>query len=144
MECEFPTVQAPDEVIVKILEESKMIAVIGLSPDESKDSHKVAKYMQEQGYTVIPVYPKEEKILGEKVYRNLDEVPGPIDIVNVFRKPEALVGVSEICMRRGDVKTLWAQKGIVHNEAAEKAKEAGIQVVQNRCLMVEHQNWKGA
>lgn len=144
MECEFPTVQAPEEVVVKILEESKIIAVVGLSPDANKDSHKVAKYMQEQGYKVIPIYPKEEEILGERVYRSLEEVPGPIDIVDVFRKPEALVGITEVCMRRGDVISLWAQKGIVHNEAAEKAKDAGIQVVQNKCLMVEHRNWKGA
>ena len=138
MECPFPTVNSDSSAIKAILSEVKRIAVIGLSPDATKDSHKVAKYLQEKGYTILPVYPKEETILGEKVYRSLAEVPGPVDLVNVFRKPAVVGDVVDACIRRGDVKVLWTQIGIVNNEAAEKAKEAGMRVVQNHCIMVEH------
>lgn len=144
MECEFPAVQAPDETVAKILKESKTVAVIGLSPNPEKDSYRVAAYLQQEGYAVIPVYPKEETILGEKVHRSLAEIEGVIDIVCIFRKPEALMPIAEAVLERGGVKTFWAQKGIVNNEAAKKVKAAGLQVVQNKCLMVEHRNWKRA
>ena len=138
MECEFPTINANREEIKEIFEITKTIAVVGLSPDESKDSHRVAKYLQEHGFKIVPIYPKEETILGEKVYRSLAEVPFEIDMVNIFRKPEILPLVADACIARGDVKIFWAQKGIVNNEAAQKAKDAGMQVVQNMCTMVEH------
>ena len=138
MECEFPTVNTPTEEIAQIFATVKTIAVIGLSPDPSKDSHRVAKYLQEAGYTIIPVYPKEEEILGCKVYRSLKEIEGPVDMVDIFRKPAAVGPVVEACIERGDVKVVWLQKGIVNNEAAEKARAAGMKVVQNRCAMVDH------
>ncbi|MDK9694041.1 MAG: CoA-binding protein [Sulfurimonas sp.] len=138
MECEFPTINANREEIKEIFNITKTIAVVGLSPDESKDSHRVAKYLQEHGFKIVPIYPKEETILGEKVYRSLAEVPFEIDMVNIFRKPEILPLVADACIARGDVKIFWAQKGIVNNEAAQKAKDAGMQVVQNMCTMVEH------
>ncbi|MDD2780509.1 CoA-binding protein [Sulfuricurvum sp.] len=138
MECEFPTVNASSVEIISILNDVKTIAVLGLSPDSSKDSYRVAEYLKNAGYTIIPVYPKEETILGEKVYRSLLEIPGTVDMVNIFRKPDALNAVADACIERGDVKVFWAQKGIVNNEAAEKAKLHGMRVVQNHCSMVEH------
>lgn len=138
MECEFPTVNANNEEIKAIFTQIKTIAVLGLSPDSTKDSYRVAEYLKNAGYTIIPVYPKEEMILGEKVYRSLEEIPFPVDMVNIFRKPDALNAVADACIARGDVKVFWAQKGIVNNEAAAKAQNAGMQVVQNHCSMVEH------
>jgi len=140
MECEFPTVNATNDEIRSILNDVKTIAVLGLSPDPTKDSYRVAEYLKNAGYTIIPVYPKEETILGEKVYRSLQEIPFPVDMVNIFRKPDALPAIAEACIARGDVKVFWAQKGIVNNEAAEHAKNAGMRVVQNHCSMVEHRS----
>lgn len=138
MECEFPTINATNNEIKIILEKVKTIAVLGLSPDSSKDSYRVAEYLKNAGYTIIPIYPKEETILGEKVYRSLAEIPCTVDMVNIFRKPDALDAIADACIARGDVKVFWAQKGIVNNEAAEKARSAGMDVVQNHCSMVEH------
>ncbi len=138
MECEFPTVNATNDEIKTILDEVKTIAVLGLSPDSSKDSYRVAQYLQNAGYTIIPVYPKEETILGEKVYRSLAEIPCNVDMVNIFRKPDALNAIADACIERGDIKVFWAQKGIVNNEAAERVRSAGMKVVQNHCSMVEH------
>lgn len=140
MECEFPTVNSNKEEIKAIFEDTKTIAVLGLSPDESKDSHKVAKYLQAAGFKIVPVYPKEDEILGEKVYRSLAEIPFAVDMVDIFRKPAALDPIADACIARGDVKYFWAQKGIVNNEAAEKAEKAGMKVVQNYCTMVEHRH----
>jgi hypothetical protein len=140
MECEFPTVNSNMEEVKEIFDSVKTIAVLGLSPDETKDSHKVAKYLQNVGYKIIPVYPKEDEILGEKVYRSLVEIPFEVDMVNIFRKPDALDAVANACIARGDIKVFWAQKGIVNNEAAQKAKDAGIRVVQNQCSMVDHRS----
>lgn len=140
MECEFPSVNSNKEQIKQIFDTVKTIAVLGLSPDESKDSHKVAKHLQEAGYKIVPVYPKEETILGEKVYRSLLEIPFDVDMVNIFRKPDALGAIADACIEKGNVKVFWSQKGIVNNAAAQKAQEAGIQVVQNMCSMVEHRS----
>lgn len=138
MECEFPTINSNKQEIREIFNITKTIAIFGLSPDESKASHRVAKYLQEQGFKIVPIYPKEETILGEKVYRSLLEIPFEIDMVDIFRKPDALHMVADACIQRGDVKVFWAQKEIVNNEAAKKAKDAGMMVVQNMCTMVEH------
>jgi len=138
MECEFPSVNATSDQIKTIFGNVKTIAVLGLSPDTTKDSYRVAEYLKNVGYTIIPVYPKEEEILGEKVYRSLEEIPFAVDMVNIFRKPDALDAVADACIARGDVKVFWAQKGIVNNEAAVRARDAGMEVVQNHCSMVEH------
>jgi predicted CoA-binding protein len=143
MECEFPTVNANSDEIKAIFEDTKTIAVLGLSPDESKDSNRVAKYLQSVGFKIVPVYPKEDEILGEKVYRSLAEIPFPVDMVDIFRKPAALDAIADACIERGDVKYFWAQKGIVNNAAAEKAEKAGMKVVQNHCTMVEHRHLFG-
>jgi len=138
MECPMPTVNSNREEIKEYFENTKTIAVIGCSPNPTKDSNKVAKYLVEAGYDMIPVYPKEEEILGQKVYRSLVEIDKPVDMVVVFRKPAVVSAVADACIERGDVKVLWTQIGIVNNEASQKAKEAGIAVVQNHCAMVEH------
>ncbi|MRI58215.1 MAG: CoA-binding protein [Epsilonproteobacteria bacterium] len=143
MECEFPEINEDLEEIKKIFEEVRTIAVVGLSPNPLKDSHKVAAYLQRAGYKIVPIYPKEEEILGEKVYRSLKEVPFAIDMIDVFRKPAALPPIVEAAIERGDVKVVWFQKGIVNNEAARMAKEAGMKVVQNRCTMVDHKTLFG-
>jgi len=138
MECEFPSVNSTIDEIKEIFSNTKTIAILGLSPDASKASHRVAKYLKEQGFKIVPVYPKEDEILGEKVYRCLAEIPFAVDMVDIFRKPKALIAIAEAVLERGDVKTFWAQQGIVNNEAAEMVEKAGLKVVQNKCTMVEH------
>ena len=136
--CDFPTINANKEEIQEIFNITKTIAILGLSPDESKPSHRVAKYLQSQGFKIVPVYPKGDNILGEKVYNSLKEIPFEIDMVDIFRKPAVLDSIANVCIERGDVKVFWAQKDIVNNKALQKAKDAGMKVVQNMCTMVEH------
>lgn len=143
MECEFPRINSNEEEVKRYLSECKSIAVVGASPNPEKDSHRVTKYLIEHGYTVYPIYPKGEDFLGHKYYRSLKEIPKPVDMVVVFRKPEAVGPIADACIERGDVKVLWTQIGIVNNEAAQKAKEHGIDVVQNMCAMVEHRELIG-
>ena len=138
MECEFPSINSTNDEIREIFSHTKTIAIMGLSPDSSKASHQVAAYLQKKGFQIIPVYPKEETILGEKVYRSLSEIPFAVDMVDVFRKPKALLDIAKESIKRGDVKCFWGQQGIVNNEAATLAENAGIKVVQNKCTMVEH------
>lgn len=138
MECEFPTVNSNSKEIKAIFEETKSIAIIGCSPDESKASNKVAKYLIEHGFTVYPVYPKEDIILGQKVYRSLKDIPGDVDMVDIFRKPEVIANVVDAAIERGDVKCVWSQLGLVNNAAMEKAKANGMKAVQNHCTKIEH------
>ncbi|MFT7878823.1 MAG: CoA-binding protein [Sulfurimonas sp.] len=138
MECEFPTVNSNKEEMKEIFDSVKTIAVLGLSPDESKASNMVARYLQNAGYKIVPVYPKEDEILGEKVYRSLAEIPFEIDMVDIFRKPAAFDAIADACIERGDVKVFWGQQGLVNNAAAQKAKDAGMKVVQNYCTKIEH------
>ncbi|MEJ2413902.1 MAG: CoA-binding protein [Sulfurimonas sp.] len=140
MECEFPTVNCNMQEIKEIFDNVKTIAVLGLSPNSEKDSHRVAAYLQQHGYKIVPVYPKEDEILGEKVYRSLKEIPFKVDMVNIFRKPDALDPIADVCIERGDIDVFWAQKGIVNNSAAQKAQDAGMKIVQNQCAMVDHRN----
>ncbi len=138
MQCEFPTVNEKNDRIIKILKEVKTIAIIGLSPKTEKDSYKVARYMQSVGYKIIPIYPKEDKILGEKVYRSLSDIKERVDLVDMFRKPAIADQLVDEIKKRDDVKVLWLQQGIVNNEAAKKAKNLGLSVIQNKCIMIEH------
>ena len=140
MECQFPTINSNKDEIKEIFKTVKTIAVLGLSPDSSKDSHRVAAYLQNCGYKIVPVYPKGDTILGEKVYTSLEEIPFAVDMVDIFRKPDALDAIADVCIKRGDVKVFWSQVGIVNNEAAQKAKDAGMKVVQSQCAMVDHRN----
>ena len=138
MECEFPTVNSNRDEIKKIFESVETIAVLGLSPDETKASHRVAKYLQSVGFKIIPVYPKGDTILGEKVYKSLADIPERVDMINIFRKPQAFNAIVDSAIERGDIKVFWGQLGLVNNEASQKAKDAGMMVVQNHCSMVEH------
>ncbi len=138
MECELPRVNANRDEMKKYFEETKTIAVLGCSPKPDKASNRVAKYLLEAGYNMIPVYPKEEEILGQKVYRSLAEIDQPVDMVVVFRKPAALDAIADAVIARGDVKVYWTQLQLINNNAAQKVKDAGIGVVQNYCAMVEH------
>ena len=138
MECEMPLVNANQDEMREIFNSVKTIAILGLSPDESKASNRVAKYLQDAGYKIVPVYPKEETILGEKVYRSLAEIPFKIDMVDIFRKPNAFDAIADACIARGDIDVFWGQLGLVNNAAAQKAKDAGMQVVQNYCTKLEH------
>ncbi|MBD3829921.1 MAG: CoA-binding protein [Arcobacter sp.] len=140
MECEFPTVNSKSEEILEIFKNTKTIAIAGLSPDSDKASNMVAVYLQNAGFKIVPVYPKEETILGEKVYRTISEIPFKIDMVDIFRKPDAIAQIVDEAIKRGDVDTVWFQLGLVNNEAASKAKEAGLKVVQNKCTKIEHRN----
>ena len=120
---------------------AKTIAVVGLSSDEERPSHGVAAYLQRQGYRIIPVNPYEREVLGEKAYPNLQSVPDPVDIVNIFRRPsEVLPHVEEaiaIC-----APAVWMQIGVVNHRAVEQAVAAGLAVVQDRCIAVEHHRWR--
>ncbi len=138
MECEMPSINSNPQEIKEYLEQYKNIAIIGASPNPEKDSNKVTKYMIEAGYNVFPIYPKEDTILGQKVYRSLKEIPHKVDIVVVFRKPDAVDAIVDACIERGDIDLLWTQLGIVNNSAAKKAKEHNINVVQNLCIKIEH------
>ena len=143
MECEFPTVNEPSEEVKKIFESVKVIAIPGLSPDESKDSHRVAKYLKSVGYKIVPIYPKGEEILGEKVYRSIEEIPFEVDMIDMFRKANVAKDMLEVMKKRKDIKVLWLQKGIVNNEVGEEAKKLGYKFVQNKCTMVEHRGLFG-
>ena len=140
MDCEFPTVNSKSEEIIEIFKNTKTIAIAGLSPDASKASNMVAVYLQNAGFKIVPVYPKEDTILGEKVYRTISEIPFKIDMVDIFRKPDAIAAIVDEVIARGDVDTVWTQLGLVNNKAALKAKEAGLKVVQNKCTKIEHRN----
>ena len=124
--------------IPQLLAEAKTIAVVGLSSDPTRASHGVSRYMQRAGYRIIPVNPKETEVLGEKAYPSLLEVPFPVDIVNVFRRPNRVGEVVKDALSKGGVKAIWMQVGIVNEEAAKAAEEAGLFVVMDQCIMVEH------
>lgn len=132
---EMPKYNPP--AIAGLLRKSRSIAVVGLSPKEERDSNRVARYLIEQGYQVIPVNPGHESLLGRTCYKRLSDIPGRIDIVNFFIAPFRVPQVAEEAIAVG-AGALWMQIGVVHNEAAAKAGVAGVPVVMNRCIMVEH------
>jgi predicted CoA-binding protein len=125
------------DVVAEILREAKTIAVVGLSSNPMRASHGVAEYLKAAGYRIIPVNPHETEVLGEKAYARLEDVPEPVDIVDVFRRAEEVGAVAESAIRIG-AKVLWMQLGIENAEAAERARAAGLVVVEDSCLMVEH------
>ena len=138
MECELPRVNSNRDEMKKYFQECKTIAVLGCSPDSTKASNHVAEYLRDNGYKMIPVYPKHNEILGQKVYRSLAEIDVPVDMVVVFRKPKALDAIADAVIARGDIKVYWTQLELINNNAADRVKEAGIAVVQNYCAMIEH------
>lgn len=123
--------------IRELLEKSRTIAVVGLSSKKFRPSYGVAEYMQTNGYRIIPVNPNESEILGEKAYARLEDIAGHIDIVDIFRRSEFVLPVVESAIRLG-ASAVWMQEGVVHEEAARKAREAGLTVVMDHCILKEH------
>ena len=123
--------------IREILEHGKTLAVVGLSSKIMRPSHGVADYMQRHGYRIVPVNPHEESVLGEKGYATLDEVPERVDTVVIFRRSEFVPEIVQAAIRK-HVKAVWMQEGVVHEKAAETARQAGLAVVMDRCILKEH------
>ena len=135
--CEIPSENATNEELKQILSAVKVIAVVGLSDKAERDSYRVAAYLKEQGYHIIPVNPFITEVLGVKSYPNLKDVPVKIDLVDIFRRPEAVPKIVDEAIEIG-AKVIWMQENIVHNVAAEEARQHGLQVVMNKCIMKEH------
>jgi hypothetical protein len=123
--------------IASVLRSARTVAVVGLSGKRYRPSYGVAEYMQSSGYRIIPVNPFETEVLGEKAYPALDRVPGTVDIVDIFRRPEFVPEIVEAAIRIG-ARAIWMQEGVVHEEAAAKARAAGLEVVMDRCILKEH------
>jgi predicted CoA-binding protein len=121
----------------RILKTSKVIAVVGLSADWFRPSYFAAKYMMEHGYTVIPVNPRYETILGQRCYKSLRDIPAKVDIVDCFRKTQDIMPIAEDAIAIG-AKVLWQQLGVMNTEAAKKAEAAGLEAVMDRCVKIEH------
>jgi predicted CoA-binding protein len=130
-----------NDAVAQILRGGKTIAVVGLSSNPMRASHGVAEYLKSAGYRIIPVNPNETEVLGEKAYARLEDVPEPVDIVDVFRRAEEVPAVAESAIKI-KAKVLWMQLGIENAGAAEKARAAGLVVVEDSCLMVEHRRRK--
>ncbi len=131
-----------DETLRGLLEKVQRIAVVGLSPKPDRDSNRVARYLQQRGYEIVPVYPREEQILGQKVYRRVQDIPGELGLVDVFRRGEDLPAVTEDALAAG-ASALWFQLGCINQEAARAASAAGATVVMDRCILVEHSKLLG-
>jgi predicted CoA-binding protein len=131
-----------DQTMKDILLSAKTIASVGLSSNQEKESYWIVLYLKEQGYRIIPVNPTADEILGEKAYPDLESVPEKIDVVQVFRKPQDVPAVVDSAIKVG-AKVVWMQEGIVHEEAAQKAREAGLQVVMDTCMRVTHRRLIG-
>ena len=135
--CEMPRKNATTAEVREILTGNRVVAVVGMSENPERASNHVAAYLMEHGYRVIPVNPGVESILGQKSWPSLSAVPEKVDIVDIFRKPEAVPGIVDEAIKAG-AKVVWMQEGIVHNAAAEKARAAGLKVVMNKCMLKEH------
>lgn len=132
-----------DNQIKALIARSKTIAVIGLSPDSTKPSYEVANYLQAHGYKIVPVRPDTDQILGEKAYGSLAEIPFPIDIVDIFRRVEFIPEVVDEAIQV-KAKAVWMQLGLKEDQAAKKAVERGLDVVMDRCLLIDHKRLFGA
>jgi predicted CoA-binding protein len=127
----------------EILRSFRTFAVVGLSPKPHRDSHIVARFLQEHGYRVIPVRPEADRILGEKCYRSLTEIPEKVDVVDIFRRSEAVPPVVEEAIAIG-AKVVWMQLGVIHEEAAGRARKAGLLVVMDHCPVIEYRRHFGS
>ena len=125
--------------IRRILTDSKTIAVVGLSPKPNRPSHQVALYLMEAGYTIIPVNPGQDAILGQICYTSLRDIPVPVDIVNIFRRSESVMPVVEEAIEIG-ARFIWMQEGVINEEASAKTARAGLTVIMNRCTKIDHMN----
>jgi len=128
---------SPEDIIRSILKESKRIAVVGLSDKEWRDSHRVSRYLIEHGYEVLPVNPVISEVLGLRSYPDLASVPGDIDVVNIFRRLEHIPPIVGQAIEVG-VKAIWTQCGLSDQTSADRARKAGLRVVMDRCIKVEH------
>jgi len=140
IECQMPESNPDDEEIKQVLENNKVVAVVGLSPKPDRASHQVAQYLQEHGYQIVPVRPKADEILGEKAFANLRDIPFPVDIVDIFRQVEAIPGIVDEAIAIG-AKVVWMQLGLAENQSACRAREAGLQVIMNKCMKIEHSRY---
>lgn len=125
--------------IKNILQSFQVIAVVGLSPKESRPSNEVAVYLQQNGYTVIPVNPGQAEILGQTCYPDLQSIPTPVDVVNIFRRSELVEPVVADAIKI-KARVIWMQQGIVNEKAADMARKAGLTVIMDRCIKVDHQD----
>ncbi len=123
--------------IADLLRSSRTIAVVGLSDNPMRPSHGVSAYMQSQGYRIIPVNPQADEVLGEKAYSSLLDVPEPIDIVDIFRRSEFVPEIVDQAIQL-KARAIWMQEGVVHEAAAEKARKAGLFVIMDSCILLEH------
>ena len=126
-----------DLQLKQLLHDTRTIAVVGLSEKADRPSHHVAEYLQTQGYRIIPVNPSVVSILGERSYPSLRDIPEPVDMVDVFRRSDAVPAIAQEAIAIG-AKSLWLQEGVVHEDAAAQAKAAGLHVVMDRCILKEH------
>ena len=126
-----------DATIRELLQTAKSIAVVGLSSNPWRASFGVSKYMQAQGYRIIPVNPNEVKVLGEQAFPSLAAVPGGVDIVNIFRRSEFIPEIVDAAIAKA-TRCVWMQQGVIHTEAAGKAEKAGLLIVMDRCIGMEH------
>jgi predicted CoA-binding protein len=125
------------DTMEKIFKESRTIAVVGLSSNPARASHSVARYLQSQGYQIIPVNPKEKEILGEKAYPDLLSIPEKVDIVDIFRRSEDVPPIVDQAIQI-KAKVVWMQEGVVNQKAAQKANAAGLTVIMDKCMYKEH------
>jgi predicted CoA-binding protein len=134
-----------DSKLKEILQSCRIVAVVGLSPKEDRPSYRVASYLQAHGYKIVPVNPAVGEVLGEKAYASLLDIPEglKVDIVDVFRKSQDVPPIAEEAVRLG-AKVLWLQEGIVNEEAAQRAADAGLAVVQDKCMLKEHRRLLGS
>jgi uncharacterized protein len=123
--------------ILEVLRSARTIAVVGLSGRRFRPSYGVAEYLKGAGYRIVPVNPTETSVLGEKCYPDLDSVPDPVDIVDIFRRSEFVPEIVEAAIRIG-AKAVWMQEGVVHEAAARRAEQAGLAVIMDRCILKEH------
>ena len=123
--------------IPELLRSARTIAVVGLSSKRTRPSYGVTRYLQDSGYRIIPVNPIETEVLGEKAYARLEDVPDHIDIVDIFRRSEYVPEIVDSAIQAG-AGAVWMQEGVVHEAAAEKARQAGLTVVMDRCILKEH------
>jgi predicted CoA-binding protein len=123
--------------ISEILHTARTIAVIGLSGKRYRPSYGVAEYLKRAGYRIIPVNPEESEVLGEKSYPDLDSIPEPVDVVDIFRRSEFVPEIVEAAIRNG-AKVVWMQEGVIHEEAAQRAEQAGMTVIMDRCILKDH------
>ena len=126
----------------EILKSSKTVAIVGLSPDPERPSFLVGNYLKNQGYHIIPVNPKEKEIIGEISYPNLTAIPEPVDVVDIFRRSEDVMPIVEEAIKIG-AKTVWMQEGVINQSAADRATQAGLKVVMNKCMRKELMKLKG-